>query len=207
MILGNRIGGDALGGVDVGNASAGVLLDDGASGNQVSENSIVAHPFGGVRVLGTAGTGNHVVLNSFRGNGMAGIDLLGDGVTSNDPGDADSGPNMLQNTPLLLDASLQGGILEVSYQVDSTAVAAAYPLRVELQLGDGSFARQGISTLDFDTYTTPGAIAVVEIVTSLQGGFLLATATDAMDNTSEFSAIIAFGVPDLLFADGFEATP
>jgi len=204
IIAGNRIGGDASGGIDFGNLTVGIVLEDGASDNEMVENSIAANPFGGVVVEDTAGNGNDIVFNQFRGNGMAGIDLLGDGVTMNDPGDADSGPNMLQNTPVLLDAVLEGGILEVSYRVDSTAIESAYPLRIELQLGDGSIHRQGIRTLGFDSYATPGAVAVMDVATPLQGGLLLAIATDSMGNSSEFSPIIAFGVPDLLFADGFE---
>ena len=44
-------------------------------------------------------TGVAVQDNAIVGNALLGIDLNGDGVTPNDAGDGDSGPNGLQNFP------------------------------------------------------------------------------------------------------------
>ncbi|HTP09921.1 MAG TPA: CSLREA domain-containing protein, partial [Anaerolineae bacterium] len=57
-------------------------------------------PAAGIRVLG--GVGNTLSHNSLYNNGALGIDLGTDGVTANDAGDLDTGPNNLQNFPVLL---------------------------------------------------------------------------------------------------------
>jgi hypothetical protein len=51
------------------------------------------------------GTGNRVLRNSIFSSlaGLA-IDLGGDGLTANDPGDADTGTNDLQNKPAIASA-------------------------------------------------------------------------------------------------------
>ena len=53
----------------------------------------------GIQVL--SGTGNMISSNSIYSNGALGINLGSDGVTLNDANDADSGPNNLQNFPVL----------------------------------------------------------------------------------------------------------
>ena len=55
---------------------------------------------------------------------MLGIDLEGDGVTVNDPGDTDAGPNELQNFPVLSAASSDGsGTIVVGPSLPSSAVS------------------------------------------------------------------------------------
>jgi hypothetical protein len=54
--------------------------------------------------------GNHVLSNSISDNGGLGIDIVGgtenaNGVTANDPDDADAGPNTLQNFPVITSAT------------------------------------------------------------------------------------------------------
>ena len=47
-----------------------------------------------------------ILGNSIYGNGGLGIDLGGNGVNLNDPGDTDSGPNNVQNFPVITAATL-----------------------------------------------------------------------------------------------------
>ena len=55
----------------------------------------------GVEVAGALSVENTIRSNSIFGNGGLGIDLGTSGVTPNDPDDPDSGPNDLQNFPVL----------------------------------------------------------------------------------------------------------
>ena len=95
----------------------------------------------GVAVVG-ASTGNVISRNSIFSNGALGIDLDADGVTPNDlPAgneDVDTGPNELQNTPVLVTATLNGTDLDVNYGVPSAAAHAVYPLTVELFIADAA---------------------------------------------------------------------
>ena len=61
---------------------------------------------------------NRVSANEISGNGGLGIDLDGNGVSGNDAGDGDTGPNNLQNFPTLTSAS-GGASTSVSGSLDS----------------------------------------------------------------------------------------
>ena len=67
-------------------------------------------PGTGAPGIAVTGASDSVVLarNQVFRNGGLGIDLRGDGVTANDPGDADSGPNSLQNLPAVTSACWDG---------------------------------------------------------------------------------------------------
>ena len=88
--------------------------------SQLANNSIYSNGGSGIVVIG--GTGNQITQNSIYSNGTnsdaIGIDLdasssAGDGITINDNGDADSGPNGLLNFPILSDAIISGNTLIV----------------------------------------------------------------------------------------------
>lgn len=122
----------------------GLALDNGSIGAFVrtSDRVIEAHPNGGHGVHldsvlrsdvggsviqhngghGILVTGdsveNSLGFNEYGHNALLAVDLGGDGPTPNDPGDADTGPNHLQNSPVLEAAILNRGILRVRGHLD-----------------------------------------------------------------------------------------
>ena len=83
-------------------------------GSASSANTFAINGSDGVNV--SSGTGNRILSNSIAFNGELGIDLSGGtedpppvkGITLNDPKDADTGPNGLQNYPYLSQANTNG---------------------------------------------------------------------------------------------------
>ena len=131
------------------------------------------------------GTGNRVSANEIRDNGARGIDLNHDGVTANDAGDTDSGPNNLQNFPALTSATAGGGTTSVAGSLDS----AAGTYRVEFFANTACDGTHG----EGDRYmgarsVSAGAFSASGLSATSAGEFVTATATDSSGNTSEFSA-------------------
>ena len=196
FIYGNMIGTDLTGTLNLGNA-IGVLID--APGNSVGtgfslRGNVIAYNAGdGVRVLD--GAGNLVRLNSFYDNGGLAVDLGGDGVTPNDPGDADGSPNSFQNFPELLAVnSLTGNatgtldsVTSTEFQIDFYTSATCDPSG----FGESRTSLGGVTV-------TTNASGTVTFTANLDrkkfDAFLTAQATDPNNNSSEFSACLA--VPD-----------
>ena len=115
-VLGNRIGTTATGTGALGNEQYGVLFvssSETVSNNKIGDgtaagsNTIAFNGTDGVEI--TSGPGHEISRNSIFSNGGLGIDLGGGvedaaGRTANDPGDVDSGPNRLQNKPVITSA-------------------------------------------------------------------------------------------------------
>jgi|CXWL01.1.fsa_nt_gi CSLREA domain-containing protein len=91
------------------------------------------------------------------------------GVTANDPGDADTGPNGYQNFPVLTAATTAGGVTTVSgtfeskpsrtYRLEffsSPACSASGHGEAQVFLGDLVVATAGPGTLSFSVLLTPG---------------------------------------------------
>jgi trimeric autotransporter adhesin len=156
---------------------------------------------------------NPVRGNRFFANQGQAINLGADGDIV-DPGGAQEGPNRLQNFPVFETSETffdegSGGI-EFTYTVNTTSGNASYPLRVDFYVADGS-SSQGRVFLHTDEYT--GAFAAQPRSGSftpppgidLQSAYLVATATDASGNTSQFSAAIPLvELGDEIFQDRFE---
>ena len=195
-ITGNLIGTDAAGAAPLGNGGHGMELSGSGSeigGTGAGAPNTVAFN-GGAGVLVSGGTGNAIRANSIHDNAGLGIDLAldGEGVTPNDAGDVDGGPNLLQNFPVLTSADagppalISGTLASVagaSFTVDLYANVACDPS------GNG----EGETYLASVAVTTDaaGAGAFSTSVTPAGGSFVTAPATDAAGNTSEFSACLA----------------
>jgi hypothetical protein len=116
-VLGNLIGTDKEGTEKLGNVGSGVSVGcDGCDDNIVggtlpdTANTIAFNGNDGVTVhILTSDTSVSILRNSIFSNGDLGIDLDDDGVTPNDLGDGDTGPNGLQNYPVLSSAENAGG--------------------------------------------------------------------------------------------------
>jgi titin len=200
VVQGNRIGTTVTGIALLGNGSSGIFIDGGSSNSLVggttagAGNIIAGNVQSGVRILGSTTTGNSIRGNSIHSNGGLGIDLGGDGVTANDAGDADSGPNNLQNFPVL-SAAVPGASTAIAgtlnsqpnttFKVDFYASATADP----------SGYGEGQRYLGSITVTTDGSgnasFNLLLAAATSAGEILTATATDPSGNTSEFSLAVA----------------
>jgi len=200
-VVGNRIGTNGYGDNAVPNQGHGVSITAGATNNTVGTsnftgNLIAFNTMTGVSV--TSGVGNTIRGNQLRANGRLGIDLNEDAVTFNDPGDADSGPNGLQNFPVITDVSSDGSSTTVtgflnslpsqSYELDFYANSSPDSSghgEAEYSLTSATVTTDTGGHADFSV-TVDGGIAA--------GTAVSATATDTNGSTSEFSANFGFGV-------------
>nr|HQU84900.1 Calx-beta domain-containing protein [Pyrinomonadaceae bacterium] len=190
----NNYIGTNSGGADIGNVLNGLHVGSGSNriGNATTggSNKIAFNHQNGVMVI--AGFDQSIRVNSIYSNGGLGIDLNNDGVTPNDNGDGDSGPNKLQNFPVLQLATPSRilGFLNVGqtltpyriefYRVDSCDASGYGEGRYFL--GSQTVASNPIDTnIDFEF---PTSLTV--------GQFVTATATLEQDrDTSEFSQCVA----------------
>src|SRR5262249_9951207 len=137
LLAGNWIGVDVTGAIGVPNLKGGITFFNGSSDNAVGTidpavgNVIAFNAADGVEIANPATLNNSIVSNSIYANVDLGIDLGPNGVTPNDltpPPDADSGPDNLQNSPVLIAAQLlDDGRLSVSYSVPSDPTNSRYP--------------------------------------------------------------------------------
>lgn len=214
--ISNNFVGVSMAGQPIGNQGEGIQLGSATlvtQSNAISANQIAHNQFAGVGLLSLAGQGNAIFANSMFDNGDVGIDLNTDGATLNDPGDADTGPNNLQNYPLLVSAVLDGSVsppeLSVNWQMDSVAGNSTYPIVADFYLADSEASGEGRTYLGFDLTSAAGLDNPIALTLPMgtSGGFLVATATDLNGdgNTSEFSIPLLFGDPQAIFSDGFES--
>src|SRR5262249_18429719 len=122
-----------------GNAGAGMRLDTGANGNIIggkpgagprTPNTIVDN-LKGVVITDPSSTRNSIDPDEIFDDQELGIDLGDDGVTPNDAGDGDTGPNLLQNFPMLTLVRSSGGSTRIEGTMDSSPGNSTYPITIE----------------------------------------------------------------------------
>ena len=204
-VRGNLIGLNAAATAGIGNAFSGVALFNGATKNTIGNsalgagNAIAFSGWSGIDVYDSTTTGNDFDANSIFSNSRLGIDLHGGtengfGVTANDLGDGDSGPNQLQNYPVLTFANsaavIQGSLNSVPskpYRIDFFSSPAADVSG----FGEG---QTWIGAVNVTTNSTGNAAFNMDFPGSLTpGSVVTATATrtgTGGSGSSEFSAAI-----------------
>jgi hypothetical protein len=204
-VQGNFIGLNPAATAGIPNAFSGMIIFNGATNNTIGNsaagagNMIAFNTFAGIDVFDSTTTGNDFNANSIFSNGYLGINLVGGtetcvGVTANDTQDPDTGPNGLQNYPVLTFANsaavIQGSLNSVPnnpYRIDiySSPVADSCGFgEGQTWIGAANVTTDGSgnATLNVDF---PGSLATGSVVTAT------ATGTGAgASGTSEFSAAI-----------------
>ncbi len=192
----NLIGTNSLN-ANLGNTRNGVLVENGTSltiGGDIG-NTIAFNKLAGVRILGDTSQ-VELALNSFNSNVGLGIDIGTGGVNIGDPDDLDTGANGLQNAPVLSSAVVASGLLSIDFSVLSSVANATYPLRIEFYKTDAA-GQEGRVYLGQTTYLEADAQGVssvqldVSALSLAEGDRIVAIATDAEGNSSEFSGNLA----------------
>jgi len=203
QVQGNSIGTNADGTQALGNNSRGVLISD-SSNNFIGGmtdgvgNTIAFNNGAGVVVTGSS-IGNAILRNSIFSNKGLGIDLGSNGVTPNDlygngcqPPDVDTGPNNLQNSPIIYFNSsgpLKGRLISTPNSAFTVQFFSAARC-------DSSTPIQGEKYLGEVNVTTDSSGNSIEfsVPSPLAGQTITATATDQNNNTSEFSQCASVGL-------------
>ena len=218
-IQGNLIGIGADEITILGNSYHGIDLNSGSSSNLIggvdedAGNTIVNNGLDGVSVDSSGGSGNSILGNSIWLSGARGIDLIDNGVTLNDAGDGDTGPNELQNFPVLTSVYSAGGdtrfqgtlnsIVSTTFRIEFFASEFADPTGYgegEVFLGAVSVTTDGSGNATFDhvltgVSLTPGYLASATATEDFGGG--------SYGNTSEFAAnVIVIGNEDPVLVNG-----
>ena len=223
VVQGNLIGTDASGVVPLPNENYGIAV--GGSSNQPFVNratiggessgagNVIAYNGGPGIVVLPIGTGdgissapmsteNTILSNSIFDNDGPGIDLNGDGVTPNDSGDGDGGPNSLQNHPVLSHVSVTEKNTTISGSLHTTASTAVLIQFFSSATRDASGFGEGqvlIGSTNVVTDSSGNALFDSEIAVHIPSGrFISATATvnlsGSINQTSEFSnAVLVSG--------------
>ncbi|HYK43396.1 MAG TPA: CSLREA domain-containing protein [Thermoanaerobaculia bacterium] len=227
MILNNLVSGNGQGGIDISTGSGNVVVQGNLIGTQANGTGPLPNGnFGGIYitsgnntiggtgagqpntiafnngfgVIPNGGTDNFISGNSIYGNTFLGISY-GIKATAfpNDNCDLDTGPNNLQNSPVITSAVIAGGNVTISGTLNSTASA---DFRLEFFSNtacDPSGNGQGQTFLGSANVTTPVGncnVSFGPVTFPVPPGqtIFTATATELPFNTSEFSACFPLGV-------------
>jgi titin len=203
VVQGNLIGTDSSGLFAVSNLGHGIHVYTVSTRNLIGgsgsgEGNVIAFNGGAGVAIGAGvtdlSTDNRVLGNSIHDNGGLGIDLASDGVTANDPGDTDTGPNNLQNFPVLSSAISEGPSTVISGTLDGPTGTAysvelfSNPICDDSGSGEGQTFLGEVSVITDGTGIASFRVSLHRLKATEE--FLTATATDPAGNTSEFSPCV-----------------
>ncbi len=215
LLQGNYIGTDAAGTAPLGNLFDGVVINSAESctidGNRIAYNGdkgvaiIMAST-----IIQQTPVKNAILSNSIHSNAGLGIDLAANGVTLNDNCDGDNGFNNLQNFPVITTAITSGGTTTIEGTLNSTANTSFTIQFFSTSAADPTGYGEGQSFIGSTTVMTNASCNASFTFNPASaipaGSFITATATDANNNTSEFSQSRQVAPPTAVEFAGAAAT-
>ena len=193
VVSGNLIGTTADGQGRLGNRYQGIVIFDGVNNtiggtDPASGNTIAYNGYQGISVQDFAGnaSGNRLLSNSIYSNGICGIALGAGGPVPNDLNDGDTGPNSLQNYPIITGASIANGQATINGTLNSTPNAQ---FTIQFFADSLSFTTPGqtyLGTTSVITDANGNASFSVAFSISKTNVVFDATATNANGDTSPF---------------------
>lgn len=208
ILQANHVGVDPSGNLSIPNA-IGIRAFNAANttvgGIGPGEGNVIAHNTGSGIVLRNVASNDVAIIGNFiRDNGGLPIDLAEDGVTPNDPGDVDVGPNGLLNHPVMGAITSTG----LDHEIDVSLDVPAGSYRVELFAGS-SAPPMGVGAGDtflqsVDLVHTGGGVETFSVTVSDPGTvWASATATEDLGggnfgSTSEFSSAVLLAAPAIV---------
>ncbi|MEL6614666.1 MAG: right-handed parallel beta-helix repeat-containing protein, partial [Bacteroidota bacterium] len=198
---------DILNNLIAGNDGNGVSIRDGATGILVQGNTIGIAVGGGA--LGNTDDGVEVegastatiLNNAIAFNGSLGIQIDGPsdnatGVTPNDTGDTDNGPNGLQNYPVITSVTpATAGGFDVGFALNSAANSEYWIEAYTSSQIDDSGHGEGETLATTTVVTTDAsgdATGTVTLAGLASGGFVSLTATEYNSASGEYNATSEF---------------
>jgi len=220
QILANRIGVSAVSNNALTNLGSGIYIGQSntqVGGTNANEGNLIAYNGGRGIMIQFSAVNCPILGNSIYSNNSLGIDLNNDASANpNDLGDGDNGANALQNHPVFTHAlrfptetvasgtfnSRTNASFRLEFFANSSADANGFG-EGQTYLGFLNVTTDGNGNAGF-TFTHPAALPL--------DNYFTATATDANNNTSEFSRarrIVPFDSVDLnvSIADSADPTP
>ena len=196
-VQGNLVGTDKDGTGALGNSYAGARIGSSTNvfggSDAASANVVAFNGQDGVVLFGNPVTGNRILRNSIFSNGGLGIDLIGedeslttDVRTANDNMDPDTGPNTLQNKPVITSAKTSSSATTIQGKLNSTP-NETFIIQLFANPSGSDEGKRFIG----EKYVTTGSDGKVSFTYSPAqkvhvGRAVTATAT--RDDTSEFSS-------------------
>jgi hypothetical protein len=210
-VQGNSVGVDVSGSAPLPNNGEGIKLGGPGTAPNVIGAAVAGGPGAnhiaynvGSGIAAFGGTHDTIRGNSIHDNGSLGIDLSGNGPTANDPLDADTGPNALQNFPIIQSVEHLGpqgsgstrivgkfhSVPSTTFDLDFYSNPACSNFPRELLEGQTYLGSAQVTTDGTGDATIDETLPVVTEV----GARISATATDPAGNTSEFAQRIIFSI-------------
>ncbi len=152
---------------------------------------------------------NAIYYNGYSDPGYLGIDLQEDGLTLNDTGDVDIGPNQFVNFPVINSLTFNPGAVTTSIggfvQINSDPTQARVEVFKALPDATGKQHGQAQAYVGTATPDASGNWGFTVFGVLYPGDYVTATTTDMYGNTSEFAAnVLVPGEPNWDFGDAPE---